>query len=88
MTVEALWLDGNGLAGLLVEVFGGEMTTIPRVCQSCGKRNPVGAHRAYVGAGVVLRCPHCGDVAARIVTLPDRHVVEIRGAWRLEVPRD
>jgi uncharacterized protein DUF6510 len=88
MTEEALWLDGNGLAGLLVEVFGAEMTTIPRDCQSCGNRNPVGAHRAYVGAGTVLRCPVCGDVALRIATLPDRHVVEVRGAWRLEVARD
>jgi hypothetical protein len=50
MTEEALWLDGNGLAGLLVEVFGAEMTTVPRQCQSCGNRNVVGAHRAYSGA--------------------------------------
>ncbi len=88
MTEQALWLDGNGLAGLLVEVFGAEMTTVPRTCQSCGKRNPVGAHRAYIGAGTVLRCPVCGDLAMRIATLPDRHVVEVRGAWRMEVARD
>jgi predicted RNA-binding Zn-ribbon protein involved in translation (DUF1610 family) len=88
MTEEALWLDGNGLAGLLVEVFGAEMTTVPRQCQSCGNRNVVGAHRAYAGAGTVLRCPVCGDVALRIATLPDRHVVEVRGTWRLEVGRD
>jgi hypothetical protein len=36
----------------------------------------------------VLRCPVCGDIALRIATLPDRHVVEVRGAWRLEVARD
>jgi predicted RNA-binding Zn-ribbon protein involved in translation (DUF1610 family) len=88
MSEQALWLDGNGLAGLLVEVFGAEMTTTPRQCQSCGQRNAVGAHRAYAGAGTVLRCPACGDIALRIATLPDRHVVEVRGAWRLEVARD
>ena len=88
MSEQALWLDGNGLAGLLVEVFGAEMTTVPRQCQSCGQRSAIGAHRAYAGAGTVLRCPVCGDIALRIATLPDRHVVEIRGAWRLEVTRD
>jgi hypothetical protein len=79
------WLDGNGLAGLLEEVFGGEMTTVRRGCQSCGARNVVGAHRAYRGAGVVLRCPACGDLAIRIATLPDRHVVRLFGTW--ELPR-
>ena len=88
MTEEALWLDGNGLAGLLVEVFGADMTAMPRVCQSCGQRNPLGAHRAYAGAGTVLRCPACGDIGLRIAVLPDRHVVEVRGAWRLEIARD
>jgi hypothetical protein len=88
MTEQALWLDGNGLAGLLVEVFGAEMTAMPRQCQSCGTRSAIGAHRAYTGAGIVLRCPVCGDLAARIATLPDRHIVEVRGAWRLQAPRD
>ena len=88
MTEQDLWLDGNGIAGLLVEVFGAEMTTISRRCQSCGQRNAVGAHRAYAGAGTVLRCPVCGDVALIIATLPDRYVVEMRGAWRLEVARE
>jgi predicted RNA-binding Zn-ribbon protein involved in translation (DUF1610 family) len=88
MSEQALWLDGNGLAGLLVEVFGAEMTTVQRRCQSCGRTNAIGAHRAYAGAGAVLRCPACGDIALRIATLPDRHVVEMRGVWRLEVARD
>jgi ribosomal protein L40E len=86
MTDLALWLDGNALAGYLVEVFGTEMTTVVRGCQSCGARNPVGAHRAYPGASAVLRCPACGDLALRITTLPDRHVVELRGTWNLDIP--
>ena len=88
MTDLALWLDGNALAGYLVEVFGTEMTTVQRVCQSCGARNAVGAHRAYQGASPVLRCPACGDLALRITTLRDRHVVHLSGTWNLEVPRD
>jgi hypothetical protein len=86
MTESALWLDGNGMAGLLDEVFGAEMTTVPRRCQSCGQRHAIGSHRWYRGAGDVLRCPNCGDLALRITTLPECHVVEVRGTWRIVVP--
>jgi Family of unknown function (DUF6510) len=73
--------DGNAIAGQLQEIFTAEFTTLERTCQSCGDRNPAGAHRSYRGAGVVLRCPHCGDIALRLATLPDRYVFELRGAW-------
>ena len=80
-----LWLDGNGIGGVLAAAFGAEMTTAQRVCQSCGARNAIGAHRAYRGAGFVLRCPACVDVAARIAVLPDRHVVSLAGHWVFEL---
>ncbi len=86
MASGALWLDGNALAGVLREALGAELTAQPRGCQSCGAVNAVGAHRLYVGAGAVLRCPACGDVALRITTLPDRHIVLLAGTWLLEVP--
>jgi Family of unknown function (DUF6510) len=73
--------DGNAIAGHLQEIFVAEFTTFERTCQSCGDRNPAGAHRSYRGAGIVLRCPHCGDIALRLTTLPDRYVFELRGAW-------
>ncbi len=85
--MDANWLDGNGVAGLLTEVFGVDVTAVTRSCGSCGAAAPVGAHRAYRGAGVVLRCPHCEDVAIRIAQLPDRTLVEVRGAWAVELPR-
>jgi Family of unknown function (DUF6510) len=78
-------LDGNALAGLLAELLGVEITSAPRGCQSCGAVRPIGAHRLYRGAGLVLRCPVCGDVAARVATLPDRHILQLAGAWRLEI---
>jgi hypothetical protein len=83
----AAWLDGNGVAGVLIEVFGAEVTAIARTCGSCGTVAAVGAHRAYRGAGLVLRCPGCADVAIRIAQLPDRNVVLVRGSWSLELPR-
>ena len=85
--MEATWLDGNGMAGLLAEVFGADITAVVRSCGSCGTAAPIGAHRAYRGAGVVLRCPGCEDVAIRIAQLPDRTVLEVRGAWVVELPR-
>ena len=84
---EARWLDGNGVAGLLAEVFGAELTTVVRTCASCGTAAPVGAHRAYLGPGTVLRCPGCADVAILIARLPDRDVVQVRGSWSIELPR-
>lgn len=87
MSEQALWLDGNAIAGLLTEVFGAELTTTERGCQSCGARSRLGAHRVYRGAGTVVRCPVCGDLALRITTLADRHVVLLTGTWALEVGR-
>ncbi|UGS37170.1 DUF6510 family protein [Capillimicrobium parvum] len=87
MSDDARWLDGNALGGLLQELFGAEMTAAPHTCQSCGTQRPVAAHRVYLGAGAVLRCPVCDKIAAVVATLPGRHVVHLTGAWRLELPR-
>jgi hypothetical protein len=86
MNGDALSLDGNAIAGLLHEVFGAEMTAAPRGCQSCGAINPVGAHRVFRGAGTVMRCPACGDLALSIVVHEDRVVVRMAGTWTLALP--
>jgi hypothetical protein len=77
--------DGNAAAGLLQEVFLAEFTTLLRRCQSCGDRNPAGAHRSYAGAGIVLRCPSCDDIALRITNLPSEQIFELRGTWSRRV---
>jgi hypothetical protein len=81
-----LHLDGNGVAGLLAEIFGTDATTADRTCHSCGARHALAAHRAYRGAGLVLRCPSCEDLAVRIGTLADRYVVEVRGFLLMQIP--
>jgi hypothetical protein len=87
VTDEALVLDGNAVAGLLAEVFGGaEVTGAVRGCGSCGQRHAVGKHRLYRGAGLVLRCPGCGDVALVVVERGARREVHMRGSWALSVP--
>ena len=78
-------IDGNGVAGLLGEILAVEVTTVERRCHSCGAENPLAAHRAYQGAGVVLRCPACADVAVRIGVRDDGLVLEWRGTFT--VPR-
>jgi NAD(P)-dependent dehydrogenase (short-subunit alcohol dehydrogenase family) len=57
MNEQALWLDGNALAGLLEELFATELTDAPHGCGACGAVRAIGAHRLYRGAGLVLRCP-------------------------------
>ena len=34
-----------------------------------------------------IRCPSCGDVALRVVSLTERHVLTFAGEWRIETPR-
>jgi hypothetical protein len=72
-------IDGNGLAGLLEELFGEDVTAAPRRCAGCHETYLVGEHRLYESAGYVLRCPGCGDLAAVIVG----RAVTLRGTWLL-----
>jgi hypothetical protein len=83
MEAGSLHTDGNAIAGLLQEVFAAEVTGAGRVCQSCGLDSQIGAHRLYTGAGFVLRCPGCGDLAAVIAALPDRNVISLHGTWSI-----
>lgn len=83
--MEALTLDGNAVAGLLLEVFGTEMTTAHSVCAGCGSTDQLGAVRVYRAAGYVLRCPHCGAVLAKLVTDGERVWLDLRGLSTLEV---
>ena len=77
-------IDGNGVAALLKEIGSAEMTGALRTCQSCGETRPVGEHRAYQAAGIVLRCPGCDDVAVVIGVQDERLVVEWRGSYEIE----
>ena len=82
MTTEGFHIDGNGIAGTLGEIFTMDITSAERICQSCGTQAAIGAHRAYQGAGIALRCPHCGDVAA-VLGSRGAHgrLLELHGRW-------
>ena len=83
--MDELMLDGNAVAGLLREVFAVEMTTAVGTCGTCGRNAPVGAVHVFRGAGVVLRCPHCGSVLVTIVKNDDATWLGLAGIRTLRV---
>jgi DNA-directed RNA polymerase subunit RPC12/RpoP len=81
---DATHVDGNALGGLLIEVFGREMTDARGCCASCGTVNPLGAMRVYRSAGDVLRCPTCGHVTIVAVVIRERTRVHLGGVRWIE----
>lgn len=81
-----LKLDGNAIGGLLLELFGAELTAAPSVCEACGAREEIARLDVYVHApGVVVRCRHCEAVMIRIVRGPTRTWIDLSGTSRLEL---
>ena len=84
---DALTLDANAVAGLLMEIFGTEMTATMSRCTHCGNRGQVGSLRAYTQApGVVLSCSICTEVVMRIMRRADgSYLVDARGAAYIRI---
>jgi hypothetical protein len=56
-------VDGNVLGGMLMEMFGAEMTDRRGCCGECGAIGRIGSMHVYVEApGDVMRCPACSAV--------------------------
>jgi hypothetical protein len=83
--MDARMVDGNAIAGLLQEVFAVEMTTAVGTCANCGASEAIGAVHVYRGAGVVLRCPHCDNVLAKIVKDEARVWFDMPGVRGLQI---
>ena len=80
-TNDELTLDGNAVGGLLVEVYGEDLTGALGTCPDCGRREALATLRAYThGPGVVLRCPSCDSVQLVIVRTPRglRHQARVK----------
>jgi hypothetical protein len=83
-----MMLDGNAVAGLLQEIFAGEMTAAPTECAHCGNRGEIGTLLAFTQSpGAVLRCPVCEGVMLRIVQTPDAIYLDARGVVYLRLAR-
>jgi Family of unknown function (DUF6510) len=86
METRDLRLDGNAIGGLLLELFGAELTGAPSVCASCGSREEVARLDVYLHApGVVVRCCHCDAVMIRIVQGRGRTWLDLSGTGCLEL---
>ena len=84
----ALMLDGNAVAGLLLEAFGSEMTACPCQCTHCGAVGVLATLWAFThGPGVVLRCPTCEQVVLRLVQTDEALYLDARGATYFKLPR-
>jgi hypothetical protein len=87
-TARELILDANAVAGLLMDIFGTEMTAEPAECAHCGNVAEMGTLLAFTqGPGVVLRCSACGQVVLRIVRTPEAIYLDARGTVCLKLRR-
>ena len=78
-------LDGNAIAGQLVDVFGTEMTTAKAECAHCGSVVAVAELVVYLPApGTVIRCRSCEGIVMVLVDRRGVACVDLRGLARLE----
>ena len=80
-------LDGNAIGGLLIDVFGAEMTGVIGTCGYCGDTGPVAGLVVYRQApGTVARCRVCGAILMVFVTVRSMTCVDLTGMARLDQP--
>jgi len=80
-------LDGNAIGGLLMEVFGTEMTVAVGTCATCGSAGPVAECIVYLRApGTVVRCRACASVLMVVIRRGEMNCVDLQGLARLEAP--
>ncbi len=73
-------LDGNAIGGLLIEVFGTEMTAATGTCASCGAVRQVAELVVYQPAlGTVVRCRSCDAVLMAFVQIHGVTCVDLQG---------
>jgi hypothetical protein len=73
-------LDGNAIGGLLIDVFGTDMTAAPSTCGTCGASGPVAVLAVYRPApGTVVRCPNCDSVLMVFVQAHGLVCVDLTG---------
>jgi hypothetical protein len=73
-------LDGNAIGGMLIEVFGAEMTTAIATCGSCGAARPVAELAVYMpGLGIVVRCRSCTAALMTFVQIRGVTCVDLEG---------
>ena len=78
-------LDGNAIAGLMIEVFGAEMTTAAGTCDQCGATAQMAEAVVYLQApGTVARCRTCDSILMVVVRAHGVHCIDLRGLARFD----
>ena len=86
---ESLRLDGNAAAGILGEIFAGDMTAARTTCVRCGAADSVGALLLYAHEmGAVLRCPGCESVVLRVARTRSALWLDATGSRCLVIARE
>jgi hypothetical protein len=86
MSADAMKLDGNAIGGLLIELFGTDLTAALGVCASCGAQGEVATLDVYVQApGIVGRCRACEAVMLKIVRSETRTWLDLSGTRTIEI---
>jgi hypothetical protein len=88
MDATQLKLDGNAMAGLLGELFAGDVTNARAACASCGSVADVGTQHLYMfplAPGAVLRCSACEAVLMVIAHTAGRVRFALQGLSWLEI---
>ena len=77
-------LDGNAIGGMLMELFGAEMTTATGTCGRCGTVAQVAELAVYrPKLGTVVRCRVCDNVLMVFVAVRGVTCVDMRGLAQL-----
>jgi hypothetical protein len=80
-------LDGNSIGGMLMEVFGAEMTAATGTCATCGNSAQLAEAVVYLRApGAVVRCRNCCAVLMVIAGIRAMNCVDLTGLVALDVP--
>jgi hypothetical protein len=88
MMTEPTHVDGNAAGGAFAEVLGFDVTNATLTCQACGRAGVFAeSHVHHRAPGIVVRCPRCHHVLARLVQTPTDAWLDLRGArsWRIPV---
>jgi hypothetical protein len=73
-------VDGNAIAGQLMEIFGVEVTTAIGTCGTCGRAAPIAELVVVLrGPGTVGRCRSCGSILIVVTAIRGVSCVDLGG---------
>jgi hypothetical protein len=85
---EPTHLDGNAVTGAFTEVLGFDVSTAILTCCGCDAARAFAETHVYVRApGIVVRCPSCQAVLARLAQTPNHVWLDLGGARSWRIPR-